>query len=132
MDGRETALRAIRFVVQHPLADPGRLTSFPLPDPDDPRLFLGFREQAEHIRGRLCFPCTLDAQSTMPSADRPRIAAEATDIVRGLLTPSGGLMASIYGDPSSYRMDDEVPAFGVEAYRRACERFPEARKGAAS
>lgn len=41
------------------------------------------------LRGRLCFQCTLDAQSTMPSGNRAAIEAEAEEIVRSLATPRG-------------------------------------------
>lgn len=89
-------------------------------------------ERLADLRGRLCFQCTLDAQSTMPSGDRVRIEAEAFELVRQLATPRGGLIASVYWDPASCGVSDDVQAFGVEAYRRACERFVNAGKGAAS
>jgi uroporphyrinogen decarboxylase len=73
------------------------------------------------LRGKLCFQCTLDAQSTMPSGDRTAIAAEAGELVRSLATPRGGLIASIYWDPASCGVSDDVQSFGVESYTRACD-----------
>lgn len=83
------------------------------------------------LRGRLCFQCTRDAQSTMPSADPSRIEAEAEAIVHELAALEGGLIASIYLDPASCGVPEAVQSFGVDAFRRACERFLNARDGAA-
>jgi hypothetical protein len=44
--------RTIGYVVEHPLADPGGLTAYSWPDPDDPLRFRGLRAQAERIRGK--------------------------------------------------------------------------------
>jgi hypothetical protein len=88
----------------------------------------GIAELAK-LRGRLCFQCTLDAQSTMPAGDRAAIDAEAKEIVGSLATPEGGLIASIYWDPSSCGVSDEVQAAGVSAYERACDDFAKQLKG---
>jgi hypothetical protein len=87
----------------------------------------GITELAK-LRGTICFQCTLDAQSTMPGGDRDAIAAEATALVRALATERGGLIASIYWDPSSCGVSDEVQSFGVAAYSRACDAFMEELK----
>ncbi|MGA2977287.1 MAG: uroporphyrinogen decarboxylase family protein [Spirochaetia bacterium] len=84
------------------------------------------------LRGRLCFQCTLDAQSTMPSGNRAAIEAEAEEIVRSLATPRGGLIASIYWDPGSCGVSDAVQSFGVASYLRACEAFTEESRERAS
>jgi uroporphyrinogen decarboxylase len=80
-------------------------------------------EELAKFCGRICFQCTLDAQSTMPSGDHTAITAEAKEIVQRLASPQGGLVASIYWDPYSCGVNDEVQSFGVGAYREACERY---------
>jgi uroporphyrinogen decarboxylase len=91
----------------------------------------GISEMAR-LRGKLCFQCTLDAQSTMPSGDRAAIVTEAREIVESLATTQGGLIASVYWDPASCGVSEEVQSFGVEAYTRACDAFQEASTGRAS
>jgi uroporphyrinogen decarboxylase len=89
-------------------------------------------DELAKLRGKLCFQCTLDAQSTMPSGDKAAIEAEAREIVSSLASPRGGLIASVYWDPASCGVSDEVQSFGVESYLRACDAFAEAQKGRAS
>jgi hypothetical protein len=81
-------------------------------------------EALEAFRGRLAFQCTLDAQSTMPLGTREDIEAEAREIVTGLATPEGGLIASIYWDPAALGVDDERQLVGVRAFLDACAGGP--------
>ena len=74
-------------------------------------------------RGKLAFCCTLDAQSTMPNGDRQAIKAEAAEVVENMAAPDGGLIASIYWDPESCGVSEEMQRYGVQAYMTACEIF---------
>jgi uroporphyrinogen decarboxylase len=80
-------------------------------------------EELAKFSGRICFQCTLDAQSTMPSGDRTAIAAEAVEIVQHLASARGGLVAGVYWDPYSCGVYDEVQSFGAGVYREACEKY---------
>ena len=73
------------------------------------------------LREKVAFQCTLDAQSTMPLGSREDIEREAREVVAGLSTPRGGLIASIYWDPASLGVDDERQLLGVRSFLEACD-----------
>ena len=87
---------------------------------------MGLELLGQRFAGRITFFCPVDIQSVMPSADLPKIRAQARQLVETFASPRGGFLAQWYGDPAGAghtreavdAMCDEFQKLSVEKYGR--------------
>jgi hypothetical protein len=86
-----------------------------VPNSLQPRI-LPFEEVGKRYAGEICFPTSVDVQSTLPQGTFKGIRQEAKDLVKYLATPEGGLIVFSYGDATAMGVSQQ----GTQVMCQAC------------
>ncbi len=84
---------------------------------------MGIGELSRRYRGRICFFCPVDIQTTLPSGSFEQIEAHVKRLIGKLGTEKGGFMAKTYPQPDSIAIPEANTKFMCECFKKF-GRFP--------
>jgi len=76
---------------------------------------MGIEELSRRYRGRICFFCPVDIQTTLAVGSTDQVEAKARQLIGAFATDSGGFMAKTYPQPDSI----QVPEANIKAMCQA-------------
>lgn len=67
---------------------------------------MGIEELSKRYKGRICFFCPVDIQSTLATGSFDDIEAKAKQLINAFNTEKGGFMAKTYPQPESINIPE--------------------------
>jgi uroporphyrinogen decarboxylase len=79
---------------------------------------LGIDELSRRYKGRICFFCPVDIQTTLPVGTLEQIEAKVKHLIKALGTDAGGFMAKTYPQPDSIAIPEASTKFMCECFKK--------------
>jgi hypothetical protein len=79
---------------------------------------MGIDELSRRYKGRICFFCPVDIQTTLPVGSLAQIEAAARHLIQAFSTAAGGFMAKTYPQPDSIQIPEASTRHMCEVFRK--------------
>ena len=79
---------------------------------------MGIDELSKRYKGRICFFCPVDIQTTLPSGTFAQIEAAVRHQIEAFSTNAGGFMAKTYPQPDSIQIPEANTKFMCECFKK--------------
>ena len=79
---------------------------------------MGIDELSKRYKGRICFFCPVDIQTTLPVGSFAQIEAKVRHLIKAFSTEAGGFMAKTYPQPDSIQIPETSTKFMCECFKK--------------
>ena len=79
---------------------------------------MGIDELSKRYKGRICFFCPVDIQTTLPVGTLAQIEEKAKHLIKAFSTDAGGFMAKTYPQPESINIPEANTKFMCEIFKK--------------
>ncbi len=79
---------------------------------------MGIDELSRRYKGRICFFCPVDIQTTLPVGSLEQIEAKARHLIQAFSTEAGGFMAKTYPQPDSIQIPEASTRHMCEVFKK--------------